>query len=565
MLAALETYGLALPQLLRDDDQVVVNSNESLDRQPRFAPVLKQLEDEIQRAAAKDKLAGVDVARFSHRLFDKRFLRSDKARFQLAGVVNRPDRAAFVEHSCGEVRLIYRLAYRLDESHASKLPMTLGLELPVPQDAGSCRAAQQRWLEPPSADGEQRARWLSSEHGPLSAERRAPQLRQGRLVVNLQLVRWPSTVRPDLGGHAEYLLRAFRWGAGDIYRPEPLENTIDAAQYQSPARQRSLLAALDAQAARIDAGTPVLPESLLTQRAISVTPRGLSRLANRPFSAAIDVRLLAERDFSGQRFVKSWPGLLRRLDQLSCPGCHEARSVAGFHLLGEDGADQVSENALALPVSPQVLADLPRRMRIAKEMLAGGVPDFSAPFAERPSDDGKYGDACSLGDDPSFSAWKCAAGLSCSASEARAKDEVGHCLPSQRAVGDSCERGAVGQARDPLRDRMSPVTLETCPNMVCNRSGVGFPGGMCTATCGSAGSRCGAIAILDPFNACLARGEPFITCIRGNVSPAGLRACDAENPCRDDYVCAKTPQGGACLPPYFVFQLRVDGHSSSLQ
>lgn len=565
LLQLLEANGLSLSQVLQDEAQTVVNSNDVLSRQPRFLPIIKTLEDEIHRAEAADKLAGVDVARFSHRLFDRRFLRSEKARFRLAGVVNRPDRAAFAESSCGEVRLIYRLEYRLDDAHASKLPMTLGLELPVSRDAGSCRAAQRRWVEPPSSNPEQRAAWLSSEHGPLATERTAQQIRAGRLVVNLQLVRWPSTVRPDLGGHAEYLLRSFRVGSGGAYRPEPLENTIAAAQHQSPAQQRALLAALDTQAARIDTGTPVLPESLLAERAISVTPRGLSRLANRPFSAALDTKLLAERDFSALRFVKSPQGLLRRLDQLSCQGCHEARSVAGFHLLGEDGADQVSENSLALPVSPQVLADLPRRLRGAQDMLAGKEPDFSAPFAEHPSRIGKYGDACALGDDPSFADWKCAEGLSCSSSEATATSPVGHCLPVQRSVGDACERGAVGQARDPLRDRMSAVTVESCPDMVCNRSGVGFPGGMCTASCGAAGARCGAIAILDPFNACLARGEPFIACIRGNVTPAGLRACDAENPCRDDYVCAKTPQGGACLPPYFVFQLRVDGHSTGLR
>jgi hypothetical protein len=43
-----------------------------------------------------------------------------------------------------------------------------------------------------------------------------------------------------------------------------------------------------------------------------------------------------------------------------------------------------------------------------------------------------------------------------------------------------------------------------------------------------------------------------------------LRACDADQPCRDDYLCALTPAGkGACLPPYFVFQMRVDGHPAA--
>jgi hypothetical protein len=309
----------------------------------------------------------------------------------------------------------------------------------------------------------------------------------------------------------------------------------------------------------------VLPDSVLAKRAVSVTPRGLNRLANRPFSAALSTKLLKTRDFTGGRFVKSSEALLRRLDELSCSGCHQARSVAGFHLLGEDEATSPNENALALPVSPQVLADLPRRLRIAQALLHGEAPDFAAPFAERPSDAGGYGDACSLGDDPSFSAWHCAPNLSCSASEAHPGDPVGHCLPTLHGVGDACEHGSVSRTADAHRDRLARASVESCPDMVCNRSAVGFPGGMCTATCGADGSRCGAIAILDPFNACLARGESFIACIRGNVTPAGLRACDAENPCRDDYVCAKTAQGGACLPPYFVFQLRVDGHSSSLR
>jgi hypothetical protein len=40
--------------------------------------------------------------------------------------------------------------------------------------------------------------------------------------------------------------------------------------------------------------------------------------------------------------------------------------------------------------------------------------------------------------------------------------------------------------------------------------------------------------------------------------------CSVSTPCRDDYVCdfvPGAPQGtGACMPPYFIFQARVDGH-----
>ena len=89
---------------------------------------------------------------------------------------------------------------------------------------------------------------------------------------------------------------------------------------------------------------------------------------------------------------------------------------------------------------------------------------------------------------------------------------------------------------------------------------------MCADHCGAlpAGAACGVIAVLAPFNACLARRRPFPECLAQHVSPAGLRACDATTPCRDDYICARTPEGrGACIPPYFLFQLRVDGHPPS--
>lgn len=562
-LAALEQAGLTLSGVLGGAPEALGNAE--LARLPAFAPLLSVLEREIAQAAARDKLAGVDVARYSHRLFDKRFLRRPEARFELAGVVNRPDRAPFHPGSCGETRLIYRLSYALDTERASKLPLTLGVELPAAREGADCRRAAARWLEPPAGDARRRAAWLRSESGPLAPSRTRVVAGSGRVVVNLQLVRWPATVRPDLGGHAEYLLRSFRVDASGLLQPEPLENSVDAARLRGAGSRRELAQWLEREAERVDAGTPLVPQRFLAERAISVTPRGLHRLANRPFATALREEELRQRDYAQGRLIKSPSALLRRLDQLSCQGCHQARSVAGFHLLGEDTAQAPSENALALGVSPQVLADLPRRLRIARQLLAGDAPDFTAPFAERAGQPGRYGDHCGLGSDPSFASWTCDPELECSSIEGRESDSVGQCLPRARQVGDACERGRVTQTSSPERDRMQGVKLEPCPQMVCNRSGVGFPGGMCTASCGAQGAGCGAIAILDAFNACLARGEGFLSCIRGNAQPAGLRRCSAAEPCRDDYVCARAEGGGVCLPPYFVFQLRVDGHSSGLR
>ncbi len=566
VLSALEERGLSLAALFGGTDA----SNRALAALPRFAPLVSALTREVAQAKANDPLAGVEVARFSHRLFDVRFLRSPQARFTLAGVVNRPDRAPFAQDSCGETRLVYRLSYARDAERASKLPMTLGVELTVPRGPNGCREAAARWLEPPATTAEARAGWLRSESGPLSPALTAMEHERAQVVVNVQLVRWPSTVRPDLGGHAEYLLRAFRADGEGVLRAEPLENTVEPRALSAPKQRHELERWLIENAERADDGTLSLPAELLTERAISVTPRGLKRLANRPFSQVFGAN---PPQIASGRFVKSGAGLLRRLDELSCAGCHQARSVAGFHLLGEDAPDAPAENALALATSPQVSADLPRRLRVARQMLAGEAPNFAAPFAERASDEGQYGEACGLGEDATFASWGCAAGLVCSAVEAGEDDVVGQCLPRELTVGDACETGSVSQSRDPLRDRMNRVAARACPNMVCNRSSVGFPGGMCTAGCGAPGSSCGNIAILDPFNACLARGESFLACIRGNVRPAGLRRCDEQAPCRDDYVCARaraagpsapTKTEGVCLPPYFVFQLRVDGHSSGM-
>jgi hypothetical protein len=113
---------------------------------------------------------------------------------------------------------------------------------------------------------------------------------------------------------------------------------------------------------------------------------------------------------------------------------------------------------------------------------------------------------------------------------------------------------------------VSQVSRRSCGEGLCEINQVGFPHGMCALSCeavkGSSTATCGAIAVLTPFNECLARGTAFTRCVQENVRPAGLRRCDFRSPCRDDYICARMPSGaGACLPPYFLFQMRVDGHS----
>jgi hypothetical protein len=235
--------------------------------------------------------------------------------------------------------------------------------------------------------------------------------------------------------------------------------------------------------------------------------------------------------------------------------------VAGFHVLGDDA--DAPGNALGVGVSPHVNADLPRRREFAEDLAAGDEADPAQAFPERGGYAG-YGAHCGLGGDASFVAWTCAPGLVCRPLDAPSGDDVGQCLPASGGfAGDPCETGPLAARADGRRDRVARVERGVCAgSAVCNTNAVGFPGGMCTESCSglSPGATCGKIAVLDPFNACLARGEPFAACATAHVRPAGLRACSAESPCRDDYVCARGDTGSACIPPYFLFQLRVDGH-----
>jgi hypothetical protein len=568
-LRELEARGLTLARFFGATGGATDNA--ALATTPGYASIADALAREVAAHAARDPKAGVGVARFSHRLFDVRWLRSPKARYDLVGVVNRLDRVPFREGSCGETRLVYRLAYSAEVGGAavdSRLPMTLAVELTVPAEQGGCRGVARRWVPPRGASGSALAEHLAGSEGPLAAGALAanrPSLHQ--VVANVQLVRWPSAVRPDLGGHAEYALLAFRNDAATgRYAAAPLENTPDAERLRrSPALKRKLLELLATEESlrALDRGTLVLPDAFLARRAVSVTPRGLSRGQNRPFSSLYAAKDFAQVDFSAFQRVRSAEGALRRLDTLSCQGCHEARSIAGFHLLGDDPASTPAGNALDFGSSPHLVAELDRRARVVASELAGTPADFDVGFPER-TGAGGYGEHCGLGAEPTFRDWRCAEGLVCRAYDAPRGDPVGQCLPAVAAnAGDPCEHGPLASDADGTRDRVASVTREACAgNAVCNRNAVGFPGGMCTEDCSalSPSARCGAIAVLEPFNACVARGERFFDCLASHARAAGLRSCGTGEPCRDDYVCARTPSGGACIPPYFLFQLRVDGH-----
>lgn len=530
-----------------------------------LASIEKTLGRQIDAIARKDKNAGVGIRGNSHRLFNQRWLRD--GHFELIGLTYRSERIPVDTKRCGDVRLVYRLAYRTEvsgESVHSRLPMTLLVELKAAErDGTGCATEAARWTSENKLEGAQLAAHLLQ--GPL--QRRLSPAHVSQVLMNAQIVRWPSSVRPDLGGHAEYSMLAFVPESGGTgLQVKQLENMPSVREIKKNTQLRDeLLEWVGANLARIDEGTAILPDRFLATEATSVTPRGLSRLANRPFR-----QLFASEEFAGLNLasysrITSPEALLRRLDDLSCVGCHQSRTIAGFHWLGVDSAGVAPGNALFVSRSVPLQGDARRRSAQTLALASGGTPSFSRPFAERDDvDAGDIGARCGLGD-PGFASWTCAKGLVCDPYDSPTSDAViGVCAsPASAALGESCEIAPVSQHSDPHRDRARGAAERSCETGVCNINRTGFPGGMCTSGCGDlpGDGTCGVIALLTPFNNCLARKTPFPKCLAEHVTPAGLRSCDETHPCRDDYVCAKTPSGeGGCMPPYFLFQLRVDGH-----
>ena len=214
-----------------------------------------------------------------------------------------------------------------------------------------------------------------------------------------------------------------------------------------------------------------------------------------------------------------------------------------------------------MALSPHLEEELPRRRAYLRALAAGQVPDEMRPPAERGSAAGTFGHACGLGD-RGFATWTCAAGFECVAVD---DDRVGQCMPAAPRAGSACHPGPVSFASDRIT---APQTLACGASQRVR----GHRRRLSRVACARRRARrwrrattCGAIALLTPFNNCLARGGAFAECAK-HARPAGLAACDARTPCRPDYLCARTPGGGsACLPPYFVLQMRVDGHPASIR
>ena len=530
--------------------------------------------------------------------------------------------------ACGEIRFIYRFTYDVDvDGHtdvSSRLPLTASLVLNARADGDSitCADIARRWQEAGKKSSIAELRnYLRSDQGPLKY---ISSSQIDRIEFNFQLFRLPAGLKPHWGGYAEYLLRIFnRDPASGNFVAMKLENQIDRTALLDDANKlqsfKRFLLSPDAISA-LDHGILDVPTDYLAIRAISVAIGGGTRSENQPLfnlvsDAEIKQALKQYNSGKGHHLdtIKSPDAFRKRFNDVTCSGCHQTRGIAGFHFPGADAADEHPNNAVHIPGSPHFFGDIPRRKKVIDDFANNRKPDFSRGFSDRPDPQFKkalagtqlfngWGATCYNGPDVSFSDWTCASGLQCKTLYTSDRNSgMGTCIGrGHKQVGDPLEIGNVTYGHnygDEAYLRTDPSTPSEpgnyhlpptpTPPPAAGLYGVatqgahggsgGFPAGMLwiafpTASGEEATCRrlppeatCGLLA--GPgFNNCIAEGRPFPECL-ALTFPAGLRACDRANPCRDDYICTAPYKEltdkrrmGTCIPPYFMFQFRVDGH-----
>lgn len=504
------------------------------------------------------------------RNLDPKWLRTQLSDYELVGILNRMDRSVFHPNTCGEVRLIYRLAYQT-EKISSRLPLTVNVVFLLPRKSeNTCKEVAQMWTAPSDlglsslienwmAKGFLQKSFFSLAH--LKA-----------VETNYQVIRSSAGIRNMLGGTAEYILRVFHLKNDHLERGV-MENTPDLkAIAANPLLKKELLVFLKAPENfdLLDRGILKIPDRFLARKMSSFAPHGIGRQENRPFDRIFSEKDFSDMNYNQRKFVRSPKTVLRRLNDLSCVGCHQNRTIAGFHFLGQDRVGTHPLNAIFFAGSGHFRSELVRRQKYVQQVLNDKKPTTDRPFSIAPAAaQAKYGDFCGLPGSAAFADWVCEDGLSCQTIDpAEGEKELGKCFPEERVSGDPCLQNFVTQNHHSLDKMVQPWKELGCNNKdskyLCQPPGQGFPSGMCTTSCEHMQNEneiCGPIA--GPgFGNCITNPQKtFNQCLELTRKTASRGRCNDQRSCRNDYVCAKVNKtDGACLPSYFLFQIRVDGH-----
>ena len=439
-------------------------TNEALFALPSMAPVKKSFDEEFERYVQRHRVElpnqtiGVGASS-DFQLFDRAELYSPTTRFVLAGIVNRMDRAYVAKEDCGEIRLIYRLTQIDaplvgDHEASARLPMTLNLVLKARAGnagdgqaaAPGCAEIAQRWLAAGdrTLTGAELAEKLSSADGPLELVR--PNQIE-RIETNLQIVHVQPAPAHEF--RTDYLLKVFDYHhETQTFEEATLENQIDRDRLMADEELRrdfKVWLLTPAHFSELDRGTVLIPESFLAKAAVAPTPIGFSPSASQPafglvegegdhplFSKDDVVDALQEAAKRGIHLenIRSLAGFERRLNDVSCAGCHQTRGIGGFHFPGVDWMAAHPSNTTIVPASPHFFGDQVRRRDILASIRDGREVDYSRGFSERPQlrgsgelagteyEDG-WGAHCyapgarASDNDRSFVSWTCAKGLAC--------------------------------------------------------------------------------------------------------------------------------------------------------
>jgi hypothetical protein len=483
-LRALDRGGFGLTRILapaRATDVPLTNAE--LFALPSMAAVKAAIERDFERYVAKHKseLPNESIgvgADFAFQLFDRAQLFSPDTRFVLSGIVNRMDRAYVAPQTCGEVRLLYRLtrtnARAIGEAALTpRLPMTLNVVLKAkgggPADgkgvAVSCAEIAKRWLAAASlsATGAELAEKLTAPDGALDLI--APENIHS-IETNLQIAHAPKSAARDF--RTDYLMKVFNYDAASKAFVETLlENQIDRDRLsadESLARDFKAWLLDPVHFAALDRGIIVIPDRFLAKSAIAPTPVGFAPSSLQPafglvagedgtenplFSESDVVSALEKAARSGVKLqnMRSVAGFERRLNDMSCAGCHQTRGIGGFHFPGVDWMAARPSNSTVVPASPHFFGDQVRRRDILTAFATGKAPDFSRGFASRPQLRGSaelagteyengWGAHCYVKqakageNDRSFASWTCAEGLACQA--ANSTTRMGMCFVKTR-------------------------------------------------------------------------------------------------------------------------------------
>ncbi|TFV35313.1 hypothetical protein E4K66_27755 [Bradyrhizobium frederickii] len=437
---------------------------------PQLKDIPPAIDAELERYIAQRKAAyptetiGVGEG-FDVQLFDRANLASPDTRFVLAGIVNRMDRAYVAEESCGEIRLIYRLARfdaRTDRGTiATRLPMTFNLVIKA-RDARQTEGGGK-----PISCAEIARRWLDNGNWQELIGGRDDSMLD-RIETNIQVSVAPKSALHDF--RSDYLLKVFKYDAATkTFAEAVLENQIDRDRILADDALRRdfrdwLLAPGNLR--EFDRGTVLIPERFLAKAAVVATPAGLDASALQPEFGMLQgeeggegsgAPVFTDDDVVGalkqaaargdMQNIRSVAGFQRRLNDVTCSGCHQTRGIGGFHFPGVDWLADKPSNAAIVPASPHFVGDQLRRRDILTAFATGKRPDFSRGFASRPQTRGSrelagseyqdgWGAHCSLRDagsgtpDKSFTSWNCANGLTCQA--AAASRRIGMCFIKTR-------------------------------------------------------------------------------------------------------------------------------------